>query len=99
MACQDYFTHFEPSQSLGGAKTGAPRQKKQTDIPQCHVMRRLIYEPQQDPAQGLQAKPVEDFKYFITDYSKVVLLLWFIIIFFICLFFHLFLTFYSLCLG
>ena len=27
MACQDYFTHFEPSQSLGGAKTGDPREK------------------------------------------------------------------------
>ena len=27
MACEDYFTHFEPSQSLGGAKTGDPREK------------------------------------------------------------------------
>ena len=26
-ARQDYFTHFEPSQSLGGAKTGDPREK------------------------------------------------------------------------
>ena len=26
-ACQDYFTHFELSQSLGGAKTGGPREK------------------------------------------------------------------------
>ena len=26
-ACQDYFTHFEPSQSLCGAKTGDPREK------------------------------------------------------------------------
>ena len=24
---QDYFTHFEPSQSLGGAKTGDPQEK------------------------------------------------------------------------
>ena len=24
---QDYFTHFEPSQSVGGAKTGDPREK------------------------------------------------------------------------
>ena len=23
-ACQDYFTHFEPSQLFGGAKTGNP---------------------------------------------------------------------------
>ena len=27
MACQDYFIQFEPSQSLGGAKTGGPREK------------------------------------------------------------------------
>ena len=27
MACQDYFTHFRPSQSLGGAKMGDPREK------------------------------------------------------------------------
>ena len=26
-AHQNYFTHFEPSQSLGGAKTGGPREK------------------------------------------------------------------------
>ena len=26
-ARQDYFTHFEPSQSLGWAKTGDPREK------------------------------------------------------------------------
>ena len=26
-AHQDYFTHFEPSQSLGGAKMGDPREK------------------------------------------------------------------------
>ena len=26
-ACQGYFTHFEPSQSLGGTKTGDPREK------------------------------------------------------------------------
>ena len=25
-ACQDYFTHFEPSQSLGGSNTGDPRE-------------------------------------------------------------------------
>ena len=27
-ARQDYFTHFEPSQSVGGAKMGDPREKK-----------------------------------------------------------------------
>ena len=26
-ACQDYFTHFEPSQSLGGSKTGDPQER------------------------------------------------------------------------
>ena len=26
-AHKDYFTHFEPSQSFGGAKTGDPREK------------------------------------------------------------------------
>ena len=27
MTCQDYFTHFEPSQVLGEAKMGDPREK------------------------------------------------------------------------
>ena len=27
MAHQDYLTHFEPSQSLGGTKTGDPQEK------------------------------------------------------------------------
>ena len=27
LACQDYFTHFEPSQSLGGEKMGDPQEK------------------------------------------------------------------------
>ena len=36
MACQDYFTHFEPSQSLGGAKTGDPREKP-PDHPQAQL--------------------------------------------------------------
>ena len=31
---QDYFTHFEPSQSLGGAKTGDPRQNHLTTCKQ-----------------------------------------------------------------
>ena len=31
-ACQDYFTHFEPSQSLGGVKTGDPQGKRQASI-------------------------------------------------------------------
>ena len=34
MARQDYFTHFEPSQSLGGVKMGIPR-KKTPDHPQA----------------------------------------------------------------
>ena len=33
---QDYFTHFEPSQSLGGAKTGDPREKS-PDHPQAEL--------------------------------------------------------------
>ena len=33
---QDYFTHFEPSQSLGGAKTGDPREKP-PDYPQAEL--------------------------------------------------------------
>ena len=32
-ARQDYLTHFEPSQSLGGSKTGDPREKT-PDYPQ-----------------------------------------------------------------
>ena len=33
---QDYFTHFEPSQSLGGAKMGDPREKL-PDHPQAEL--------------------------------------------------------------
>ena len=33
---QDYFTHFEPSQSVGGAKTGEPREKL-PDHPQAEL--------------------------------------------------------------
>ena len=32
----DYFTHFEPSQSLGWAKTGGPREKTH-DHPQAEI--------------------------------------------------------------
>ena len=35
-ACQDYFTHFEPSQSIGGVKTGDP-QEKQPDRQQAKL--------------------------------------------------------------
>ena len=35
-ACQDYFTHFEPSQSLGVAKTGDLREKP-PDHPQAEL--------------------------------------------------------------
>ena len=30
MACQDYFTHFEPSQSLGGQKREIPEKNHLT---------------------------------------------------------------------
>ena len=39
-ACQDYFTHFEPSQSVGGAKTGDSRanpREKQPGHPQAEL--------------------------------------------------------------
>ena len=36
MARQDYFTHFEPSQSVGGVKTGDPREKP-PDHPQAEL--------------------------------------------------------------
>ena len=36
MAHQGYVTHFEPSQSLGGAKTGDPREKT-PDHPQTEL--------------------------------------------------------------
>ena len=35
-ARQDYFTHFEPSQSVGGAKAGDPREKP-PDHPQAEL--------------------------------------------------------------
>ena len=41
MASQVYFTHFEPSQSLGGAKKGHPREKPpdhmQAEIGSSHM--------------------------------------------------------------
>ena len=38
MACQDYFTHFELSQSSkGGAKRGGPREKP-PDHPQAELV-------------------------------------------------------------
>ena len=36
-ARQDYFTHFKPSQSVGGAKTGDPREKKTPDHSQAEL--------------------------------------------------------------
>ena len=43
MARQDYFTHFKPSQSLGGAKTGKPWEKPpdyaQAELGSSHVTR------------------------------------------------------------
>ena len=36
MACQDYFSHIEPSQSLGGAKTGDLRANP-PDHPQAEL--------------------------------------------------------------
>ena len=36
MAHQDYFTHFQLSQSLGGAKMGDPREKM-PDHPQAEL--------------------------------------------------------------
>ena len=36
MAFQDYFTHFEPSQLLGWAKTGVPWEKL-SDHPQAEL--------------------------------------------------------------
>ena len=32
MACQNYFIHFEPGQSLGGKKTGYPQEKPPTTL-------------------------------------------------------------------
>ena len=43
MACQDYFIHFEPSQSVGWAKTRDPREKPpdhlQAEFGLSHVTR------------------------------------------------------------
>ena len=43
--CQDYFTHFEPSQSLGGMKTGDPREKYLTTCKQNSIATRARLEP------------------------------------------------------
>ena len=46
MAHQDYFTHFELKQLLGGAKTGDPREKTpehlQAELGLCHVIQARI---------------------------------------------------------
>ena len=39
MARQDYFTHFEPSQSVGGAKTADPEKKHPTTPKQNTAVR------------------------------------------------------------
>ena len=47
-ARQDYFTHFEPSQSLDGARMGDPQKKKKnpTDRPRKKVNRKVQGMPQ-----------------------------------------------------
>ena len=48
-ARQDYFTHFEPNQSLGGAKMGDPREKNpdhpQTELGLSHMWPELGSNP------------------------------------------------------
>ena len=34
---QDYFSSYETGQSVGGAKTGEPRQKKPSDTPASRI--------------------------------------------------------------
>ena len=38
-AHHDYFTHFEQSQSLGGAKMGDPREKTELGLPHVTQVR------------------------------------------------------------
>ena len=49
-APQDYFTYFEPRQSLGGAGTGDPQEKPpdypQTELPLSHMWPKLDSNPQ-----------------------------------------------------
>ena len=51
MACQDYFTHFVPSQSLGGAKMADSRENPpghpQTELSLSHMWPELDSNPQQ----------------------------------------------------
>ena len=51
MARQDYFTHFEPSQLLGGAKMGDPREKTpehpQAELGLSHMWPKLDWNLQQ----------------------------------------------------
>ena len=50
LARQDYLTHFEPSQSLGGAKTGDRREKPsgrlQAELDLSHTLPMLGSNPQ-----------------------------------------------------
>ena len=57
-ARQDYFTHFEPSQLLGGAKMGDP-QEKPPDHPQAelglsHMWLELGSNPQSEMMSDLE---------------------------------------------
>ena len=45
--CQDYFIHFEPSQSLGGAKTGDPQKNHlQAELGLSHMWPKIGTNPQ-----------------------------------------------------
>ena len=60
-ACQDYFTHFEPSHSLGGAKTGDPREKTPDHPKQnlaCLICEELGLNPQQRDDEPLRVQKI-----------------------------------------
>ena len=69
-ARQDYFTHSEPSQSFGGAKTGDPWEKNpdhtQAELGLYHMWPELGSNPQQRDDEPLSALKISSLNHLAT---------------------------------
>ena len=72
-ARQDYFTHFEPSQSQGGAKAGHPREKPpdhlQTELDLSRIWPELGSNPQLSlllQGSTFKRQKAKEYKYYLT---------------------------------
>ena len=77
MTHQDYFTHFEPSQSLGGANTGDPQEKTpdhpQAEIGLSHMWPELGSNPQRWDDKRFRALKISSFNHSLKEQSDLVL--------------------------